>query len=94
MSTRQQRRAAARAEANRRAFNRAANAAHLPALSRTDWAFLDRDQRRVIADSVQVTVCPTCGRAVPGLLAGCDRQGCRAADHDYDAQIEARCGDE
>lgn len=94
MSARTERRAEVRTEQNRRAVNRAASAARLPGLSRQDWADLDRNQRRVIADSVQVAVCPTCGRVVPGLLAGCDQVACRAADHDFDADLDARCSDD
>lgn len=78
MRARTVRRMAERSEANR-------NTAKVPP---ADWAAMNRQQRR---NARQAAVCPTCLRAVPGLLAGCDLAGCRTADHDYDAAMDARC---
>ncbi|MFI7073625.1 hypothetical protein [Micromonospora sediminicola] len=36
--------------------------------------------------------CPTCMGVLPGWLAGCTKPACRRADHNYDAAIDARCG--
>lgn len=58
MSARTVRRTEARTEANRRTTNRVSNVLRQPAVSRTEWADLDRNQRKAL---VGVRVCVVCG---------------------------------
>lgn len=37
--------------------------------------------------AAQLIACPTCGRQVASLLAGCDRPACRRLELDHDAAL-------